>query len=249
MDLTGKIAIITGGCDGIGRASSLLLAKRGAKVVLNYLCNADRAEEVVSEIRANGGEAIAIQADVRDETQVSKLVSTVIASYGRVDILVCNAKIGFKAIPFADMAWDDFSQKLNDELKAAFVTTKAVIPVMIENQFGRIIYISDSLGKDPSPYMIAQGTAKGGLDTFSVYIAQEYGPHGISANVVAPGLLDTEASDFLSKEEKQIVSNFTPLGRVAIPDDVAGVISFLASDDARFVTGSYTPVTGGLTME
>ena len=94
--------------------------------------------------------------------------------------------------------------------------------------------------------MIAHGTAKGGLNTFSDYIAQEFGPQGISANVVAPGLVQTDVTAFLSEEEKQTISNFTPLRRVAEPDDIAGVISFLASDDSRFVTGSYTPVTGGL---
>lgn len=249
MSLQGKVAIVTGGARGIGRAASILLAQRGAKVVVNYLSNAEAAEAVVSSIHASGGDAIAYQADVRESEQVAKLVEAAKKAFGRIDILVCNANMSFEAKPFAELSWEEFSQKLNDELKAAFETTKAVIPPMIEQQFGRIIYISSTLGKDPSPFMIAHGTAKGGLDTFSAYIAQEYGPQGIHANVVAPGLVQTDATAFLSEQDKQMISNFTPLGRIAEPEDVAGVISFLASDDARFVTGTYTPVTGGLSME
>ncbi|UNK18826.1 SDR family oxidoreductase [Paenibacillus sp. N3/727] len=249
MNLADKVAIVTGGARGIGRSASILLAKRGAKVVVNYLTNTEAAESLVADIKANGGEAVAFQGDVREEDQVLKLVSRVKETYGRLDILVCNANMGFVAKSFAEMSWEEFSPKLNDELRAAFVTTKAVIPSMMQQKSGRLIYISSSLGKDPSPYMIAHGTAKGGLNTFAVYIAQELGPYGITANVVAPGLVQTDATAGMTKQELQMIGSFTPLGRVAEPDDVAGVISFLASDDARFVTGTYTPVTGGLTME
>lgn len=209
MNLEGKVAIVTDGAFGIGRATSLLLAKRGVKVVIHYSTNDSLAEAVVSDIQTDGGEAIALQADIRSMDQVIELVATAI-SFGQLDILVCNTNSYFEAKAFEDMTWDEFSQKLNDELKAAFISTKAVIPSMIRQQCGRIIYISNTHGKDPSPQMIALGTAKGGLDTFSMYIAQEFGPQGICANVV---------------------------------------IAFLTSDDARFVTGTYTPVTGGLTME
>ncbi|MGZ7443159.1 SDR family oxidoreductase [Paenibacillus sp. TH7-28] len=249
MKLTGQAAIVTGGARGIGRATALMLAERGAKVVVNYLSNAEAAEAVVCEIRAKDGEAIAVQADVREGDQVQQLVSQAKAAFGRVDILVCNANMSFPFKPFAEMCWEEFSQKLNDELKAAFVTTQAVIPAMVEQRFGKIIYVSSTLGKDPSPNMIAHGTAKGGLDTFAVYIAQEFGSYGITANVVAPGLVQTDATAFMPDKEKEMISRFTPLGRVAEPDDVAGVISFLAGPDAGFVTGTYTPVTGGLVME
>ncbi|XEC94912.1 SDR family NAD(P)-dependent oxidoreductase [Paenibacillus tarimensis] len=249
MDLQGKAVIVTGGARGIGRAASIRLAERGAKVIVNYLSDTAAAEAVVSDIRAFGGEAAAQQADVRQPEQVYKLAATAKQLFGSIDILVCNANMSFAAKPFTDMSWDQFSQKLSDELKAAFMMTKAVIPSMIEQRFGRLIYISSTLGKDPSPHMIAHGTAKGGLDTFALYIAQEFGPQGITANVVAPGLVQTDATSFMSEEEKRVIGNFTPLGRVAEPDDVAGVIAFLASGDARFLTGTYTPVTGGLSME
>lgn len=249
MSLQGKVAIVTGGSRGIGRAASLFLAERGAKVVVNFVANVTSAWEVVSEIEANGGEAIAWQADVRQADSFTRLVDATMESFGRIDILVSNANMSFTAKPFAEMSWDAFSQKMQDELKAAFVTTKAVTPIMTQQKYGRIIYISSSLGKDPSPYMIAHGTAKGALDTFACYFAQEFGSSGITANVVAPGLVRTEATAGMSEEEKQVIGNFTPLGRIAEPEDVAGVIAFLASEDARFVTGTYTPVTGGLSME
>ncbi|MBP1996905.1 SDR family oxidoreductase [Paenibacillus eucommiae] len=246
MSVKGKVAIITEGSEGIGRAASILLAQRGAKVVVQYVKDAAAAEAVVSVIRANGGQATALQADVREKDQVLRLVDAVNESFGRIDILVCNGNMTFEAKPFAELSWQEFSQKVDDELKSAFVMTKAVIPTMTGQQCGRIIYISNTFGKDPSPLMIAHGTAKGGLDSFSLYIAQEFGPYGISANVVAPGLMQMDVSPSWSEQEKRLISNFTPLGRVAVPEDVAGVIAFLASDDARFVTGTYTPVTGGL---
>ncbi len=246
MQLKGKVVIVTGGGRGIGKAACLLLAARGATVVVNYLSNHGAAESVVSDIRSTGGEAISLQADVRSQEQFSQLVASVKEAYGRIDGLVCNANMNFVAKPFAEMTWEDFSQKLNDELKAAFVTTKAVIPSMVEQKAGRIIYISSSLGKNPSPYMIAHGTAKGGLDSFSSYIAHEFGPQGVTANVVAPGLVQTDATAFMSDTDKQIISNFTPLSRIANPEDVAGAVAFLTGDDSRFVTGTYLPVTGGL---
>ncbi|MDF2837321.1 MAG: short-chain dehydrogenase/reductase, partial [Paenibacillus sp.] len=169
--------------------------------------------------------------------------------FGRIDILVCNASPGAEASTFAELTWEPFERQLTDELKAAFEPTKAVIPAMMEQQFGRIIYLSSTEGKDPTPQYIAFGTAKGGLDTFARYIAQEFGPHGISANVVAPGFVRTGDPFGISEEEGRVIGSFTPLGRIAEPEDVAGVISFLAGEGARFLTGTYTPVTGGLVME
>lgn len=250
MILQGKVAIITEGARGIGRTASLLLAERGAKIVVNDLpSHASAAEDVVAAIHAAGGEAIAYQADVREADQVLKLAAAAKQSFGRIDILISNANTACEAKTFAELTWGSFAANLHSELQAAFVATQAVIPYMVEQHFGRIIYLSSTLSKDPSPYMISHGTAKGALNTFSTYIAQEFGPSGITANVVAPGLVNTEAATYLSEQEKKVISAFTPLGRVADPEDVAGVIAFLASDDARFLTGTYTPVTGGLSME
>lgn len=250
MNLQGKVAVVTGGARGIGSATSKLLAHRGAKVVVNYVRNQDAAHAVVDAIRTDGGEAIAVQADIRDENQVAELIKKTKEAFGvRIDILVNNANMSFVTKPFAEMVWDEFSQKLNDELKSVFVMTQAVIPFMVEQKYGRIIYVSSGSGKHIAPNMIAHGTAKGGLDTFAMYIASEFGPYGITSNVVAPGVVETDATTFMSEEMKQSISNFTPLRRLAQPNDVARVISFLASDDSQFTTGTYTPVNGGSYME
>ncbi|TVX95192.1 SDR family NAD(P)-dependent oxidoreductase [Cohnella terricola] len=249
MSLSGKVTIVTGGANGIGRATCMQLAKRGAKVVVVDLENDPAAESVVSEIAANGGEAMLIQADVRSAEQMSGLVGAVKSAFGRIDVLVCNTRTEAETAAFAELSWEQFERQLTDELKAAFEPTKAVIPTMTEQQFGRIVYLSSTEGRDPTPQHIAFGTAKGGLDAFARYIAQEFGPYGISANVVAPGFVRSHEPLMISDEESRVVGSFTPLGRIAEPEDVAGVISFLAGDDARFLTGTYTPVTGGLVME
>ncbi|WP_336787717.1 SDR family NAD(P)-dependent oxidoreductase [Paenibacillus sp. MMO-177] len=247
MSLQGKVAIVTGGAQGIGRAACMRLAKQGAKIAVSDFERDLNA--VVSEIRANGGEAIAVPADSRSKEQMEQLAQTVIHTLGQIDVLVCGASQSAEAASFAELYWESFERQLAGELKAVFEPTKAVIKAMMEQQSGRIIYLSSTEGKDPTPNYIAFGTAKGGLDTFARYIAQEYGPYGISANVVAPGFVRSDEAFMISEEESRVISSFTPLGRIAEPEDVAGVIAFLAGDGARFLTGTYTPVTGGLVME
>lgn len=249
MSLHGKVTIVTGGARGIGRATCLQLARQGAKVVVTDFECGLAAESVVSEIIADGGEAMSIHADVRSAAEMGRLAETVKNAFGRIDVLVCTANTGVKAATFAELSWEPFERQLTDELKAAFEPTKAVIPAMTTQQSGRIVYLSSTESKDPTPRHIAFGTAKGGLDAFARYIAQEFGPYGISANVVAPGFVRSDEPFMISEEESRVVGSFTPLGRIAEPEDVAGVIAFLAGDDSRFLTGTYTPVTGGLVME
>lgn len=250
MNLNGKIAIVTGGSRGIGAATSKLLAQRGANVVVNYLNNEAAATSVVADIRTKGGEAATFRADVREKQAVDSLVQFANATFGaHVDILVNNANIPFQFSPFTEASWEDFARKVNGELKAAFLLTKAVLPSMVAQHAGRIIYLSAGPGKYPMDGLIAHGTAKGALDTFAGYIAHEFGPLGITVNVIAPSLTETDATAFLPEQVKQTFRNFTPLRRMGQPDDVARVIAFLASDDSRFLTGTYTPVDGGFTMD
>jgi 3-oxoacyl-[acyl-carrier protein] reductase len=250
MNMNETVAIVTGGARGIGAATATILGQRGAKIIVNYLHNQTAAEAVVTAIQASGGEASAFQADVRDEEQVKALVAFTQETFGgRVDVVVNNANIPFARQPFAEMPWSAFSQKVDEELKAAFLLAKAVLPIMSEQHFGRLIYVSAGVVKRPGVGMIAHGTAKGALNIFVNFLAQEYGPLGITANVVAPGLTATDATSSLPEQAKQAISNFTPLRRVGQPDDVASVIAFLASDDSRFVTGTYTPIDGGFTLE
>ena len=247
--MRGKIALISGGGRGIGAATSKLLAKRGARVVVNFAKDAAAAEKVVQDIREDGGEAIAIQADVCNPDDIGRMFNQVKERWGSPEILVSNANMRFVMASFADMAWDDFSDKLNSELKAAFLITKAVTPGMIEKGYGRIVYIASGLGRHPRPGFIAHGTAKAGLIQFAKYIAQEYGPHGIVANVISPGLVLTDATKFMPEEHIKRTAAMTPIGRVASPEDIAGAIAMYASDDAKFVSGVYVPVNGGAEMD
>ncbi|KKB34102.1 SDR family NAD(P)-dependent oxidoreductase [Bacillus thermotolerans] len=246
--LNEKVAIITGASRGIGAATAALFAKHGAKVVVNYANNVSAAEEVVTSIRENGGQAISVQADVRNEDDMSSLVDQTISHFGKVDILVNNAAINFAMKSFSDMEWDEFRLKLEEEMKAAFISTKSVLPMMKEQKYGKLVYISSGLSHQPLPGFIAHGTAKAAMNSFVRYLAQELGPYNITANTVAPGMVDTDATKHTPAEEKEKTAMFTPLGRIANPEDVARAALFFASDQSAFMTGTYAPVSGGMEM-
>lgn len=142
----------------------------------------------------------------------------------------------------------EFTQKLNDEMKAAFTLTQAVLPGMIAQKYGRIIYISSNAADVALPYMAAHGSAKATLNAFAKYVALENAPYGVTANVVSPGLVQTDASSYTPEAIKQQIAAMTPLQRVAVPDDVSGAITFLASEESRFLTGTCTHVNGGINM-
>jgi 3-oxoacyl-[acyl-carrier protein] reductase len=250
MTLQGKVALVAGGGRGIGAATAKLLAARGASVVVNYLKNAATASQVIAQIQANSGQAIAVQANIRDQQQAEALVQAACDTYGRIDILVNSSNPSGVFKPFAQMNWDEFILGVTNELRGAFMLTKAVLPTMQQQHYGRIIYIASGLAKAPSlDGAISIGTAKAGLVAFAKYIAKEYGPSGITANVVSPSMVETELSAMIPAEHRQRLAAMTPLGRIAQPQDIAGVIAFFASDDSGFMTGVYAPVNGGLTME
>ncbi|PDY16896.1 MULTISPECIES: SDR family NAD(P)-dependent oxidoreductase [Bacillus cereus group] len=243
-----KVAIITGASRGIGAATAKLFAEHGAKVVVNYANNKKAAQEVVESIREKGGESIAIQADVRNQDEVDSLVKETILQFGKVDVLVNNAAISFAMKSLCDMEWDEFRTKLEEEVKAAFIATKSVLPFMKEQKYGKLVYISSNLSHLPLPNFIAHGTAKGALNSFVKYVAQELGPFHITANVVAPAMVETDATSQNPVEIKEQVKMSTPLGRIAKPEDIARSVLFFASDQSAFVTGTYAPVSGGMEM-
>jgi 3-oxoacyl-[acyl-carrier protein] reductase len=220
---------------------------------LNYFKNKDAADKVVEEInkeaRETEGYAIAIQADVREQTQVEHIVKEGIQRYGRIDILVNNAMVGRYFKPFMETTWDDFTEKFTDEIKSAYEVTRAVLPDMVKQKYGRIVYVATGSAKFPNPPgAISFGTAKAGLVTFAKYIAQEFGRKGITANIVSPGLIETDQNVHFPAEIKQRYASLTTMGRTGKPEDVANVIAFFASDESEYMTGTYAPVDGGLVI-
>ena len=252
--LVRTIVLVTGASRGVGAATSKLLAARGANVIVNYFKNREAANKVVEKInkeaRGTEGYAIAVQADVRKQTQVAYMVGEAIQRYGRIDILVNNAMVGrYFLRPFLETTWDDFLEKFNDEIKSAYEVTRAVLPDMVKQNYGRIIYVATGSAKYPNPLgAIAFGTAKAGLVTFAKYIAQEFGRKGITANIVSPGLIETDQNAHFPAEIKQEYASLTAIGRTGKPEDIANVIAFFASDESEYITGSYAPVDGGLVI-
>ncbi len=248
MLMKGKVVLVTGASRGIGAATAALLGRRGAAVAVNYFRSETAAAAVVDGIRKAGGTAAAFRADVRDAAQVEAMARDVTGALGPVDTLVLNASIDFPIGPFLEYAWADFEAKLTGELKAAFFCCKAFVPAMIKAGRGCIVGISSGLSRHPGNGFCAHSTAKSGLDAFMKSLALELGPKGIRVNVVAPGLTDTDATAFQSPKEKAAVAGMTPMKRIALPEDVAGAVLCVASDEARFVSGAYIPVSGGIQM-
>ena len=237
--------LITGGARGIGAAAARELGENGYRVFINYVNSTEVADELAKEINDKGGEAYTVQADVRDESQIKTMFEKIKSEHGGVDILVSNANMNFTQKPFVDQSWDEFSQKLNDEMHASYVCAKYAVDSMIGNKFGRLIFISSTLSESPAPSFIAHGSAKGALDTFSKYLAQELGVHGITSNIIAPGLVLTDATEGAPEEFKEFIRSMTPTQTISKPEDVANAISFLAKDESAQVTGAYLSVSGG----
>jgi NAD(P)-dependent dehydrogenase (short-subunit alcohol dehydrogenase family) len=245
-----RIAVVTGASRGIGAATALALAEQGFRVVVNHRDSAEQADEVVQAISAAGGEAMAIQADVTSPDDVARMFDEAQQRWGSVDVLVHNALIPFDVTSFVDLSWEQLGGKLDRELHAAFLITKAVVPGMISRGYGRLVYLSTGLSRRPRTGMITLGTAKAALDQFVRYVALELAPHGITANLVAPATVDeTKVTEQLSPDELRRLGATNPMGRLVRPDEVARTVAFLASEDSGFTTGHYLPVNGGLAMD
>lgn len=247
MSTKEKVAIVTGSGRGIGAATAIQLAEQGAKVVLNYLNNRDAVEEVQQEIKDLGGQSIIVQADVMTEEGANTLAQSALDNYGSIDVLVSNAGPLFQPISLENMTWDDLSGNIDQDMKAAFFITKAVLKTMSENHFGRIIYIGSGSSEKPTPGLAHHGSARAALTSFAKYVAKEMSSKGITANVVAPGMVKTDRT-MHSPEMMEQVAAFTPVQRIATPSDVARVVSFFANDEEGFYTGVSFPVDGGLNM-
>ena len=248
--LTRRVALITGASRGIGAATAVLLGGRGFRVAVNYRASAPQAEEVVAAITAAGGEAVATRADVTAPDDVAGMVGEVDRRWGGVDVLVHNALIPFAITSFGKLTWEQLGGKLDRELHAAFLITKAIVPGMISRGYGRLVYLSTGLSRRPRDGMITLGTAKAAMDQFVRFIALELAPHGITANLVAPATVEgTTVTQQLTREQMHELGAATPMRRLVRPDDVARTVAFFTSDDSSFTTGHYIPVNGGVAMD
>jgi 3-oxoacyl-[acyl-carrier protein] reductase len=239
LGLKDKVAIITGASRGIGAASTKALAHHGATVVINYIKSKEKAEELLDEIKKAGGKGMVCQADVRNQDAVDDMVESILNEFGKIDILVNNANINFPIKPFIELTWDQIEAKILGEMKALYNCSQAVLKDMLVRKSGKLIFVSSSLSRFPGFGFSAHAAAKS---------AMELGPAGITVNVVGPGLTITDATAGQPKEVHEQVAAITPLRRLGMPDDIAGVVLFLASSLSDYLNGEYIPVTGGSFM-
>jgi len=247
-----KVAIVTGGAGGIGRVICERLAADGYCVVVNYLNSRDHAEALVCQLNAiepAKTRAVAIQADVSNAQGCASLNDAAHKHFGGVSALINAASPRIVAKPLAEMDWADMQQHLDVQLKSAFLAIQTVAPAMVANGGGRIVCItSEAIDGTPVSGWTAYATAKGALATMSRYLAAELGPHGITVNCVSPGMTDTRFISGTSEKQQLIAARQKPLRRLGEPGDTAGVVAFLLSDQAAYVTGQSLKVNGGGTM-
>ena len=241
-----KVALVTGASRGIGAAIAKRLAADGFRIVVNYAGNTAKAEEVVSAIVDAGGEAIAVQADVADAEQVKALLKTALDTYGHLDCVVNNAGITRDGL-LMRMKEADFDAVLNTNLKGAFLVTQAATRPLLKTS-GRIINIASVVGITGNPGQANYVAAKAGLIGFTKSVARELASKGVTANAICPGFIETDMTDELTEAQRNQTLDQIPLKRFGQTDDIASLVSFIASDNARYITGQTLAVDGGMTM-
>lgn len=247
MKLQGKAVLVTGASRGIGREIALELARQGANVAVNYSGSEARAQEVVAEIQALGCEAFAVQCDVANSESVTEMVKSAIERFGKLDILVNNAGITRDNL-LMRMKDDEWDSVINTNLKGVFLCTKAVTRQMMKQRSGRIINIASIVGVSGNPGQANYVAAKAGVIGLTKTAAKELASRGITVNAVAPGFITTDMTDKLTEEVKEAMLSQIPLARFGEPGDIAKVVTFLASEDSRYMTGQTLHVDGGMVM-
>jgi 3-oxoacyl-[acyl-carrier protein] reductase len=246
MDLSNKVAIVTGSARGIGKAIALKLAEVGADVVVNDIpAAADALETTANEIRTLKRKALAITADVSSSSDVARFIETAASTMGRIDILVNNAGVTRDQLlmRMTDEEWDTV---INIDLKSAFLCSRAVIRYMMKQRWGRIISIASVVGMMGNAGQANYASAKAGVIGLTKSIAKEVGSRGITANAIAPGFIETKMTEQLDEKQRQVLIQRIPLASIGTPRDVAEAVAFLASEEAKYITGQVLGVDGGM---
>lgn len=252
--MTRKIALITGGSRGLGRSAALHLAAKNVDIILTYLSNSEAADAVVSEIQAEGGQAVALQLDTGNTAQFAGFAKDLEAALAQTwqretfDFLVNNAGIGINK-PFADTSEDDFDTLMNMHFKGVYFLTQRLLP-MIEDG-GRIVNLSTGLARFTMPGYSAYGAMKGAVEVLTRYLASELGARGITVNTIAPGAIETDFGGGVVRDNPEInqfVASITAMGRVGQPDDVGGAITSLLVGDNQWMTGQRIEISGGQSL-
>jgi len=247
MRLKEKVALVTGGGRGIGKAIFLALAQEGARVCVNYFHSKDATEEVVKKIKEKRGEAISYKADISKLEEVNRMVEETNKRFGRIDILINNAGLNIDKYLMI-MNEEEWDKVIDVNLKGTFNCSKAVSRVMIGQRSGNIVNISSVSAISGTAGQTNYSAAKGGMISFTKSLARELAPFGIRVNALAPGLIDTEMVKKMPKEMLNQVLEMTPLKRMGTPEEVAKVVTFLVSEEAGYITGQVIRIDGGLAM-
>lgn len=251
LSFAGRVVLVTGSGTGIGRAVAKEFGSSGAKVAVHYNQSADQALEVVNEIRAAGGEAIAFQADVSNSRDVSRLFDEVLRHFGRLDVLVNNAGSLIQRSPIEDMTEELWERVFSVNVTSVFLCCKRAIRIMKAQGGGKIVNISSQAARNGGGAgSVAYASAKGAVSTFTKGLAKELAPFGILVNGVAPGVISTPFHDrYTPPELRQSMQKSIPLGREGSPEECAGAVLFLASDAGSYITGEMIEVNGGTLMD
>lgn len=247
FDLTGKVALVTGGSRGIGRAAALALAKQGAQVVINYVSNEGAAREVAEQIQAAGGKAEIVQFDVGSSEAAEKAVAEVAKRLGRLDVLVCSAGISIDGL-LLRLKDEDFDRILSVNVKGSVACARAATKVMMRARTGRVIFLSSIVGEMGNAGQTAYSASKAALLGVTKSMARELASRSITVNAITPGFIDTDMTGALTDDQKTAINQNIPLGRTGKPEEIAAAIVYLASDEAAYITGQTLRVNGGMYM-